>query len=207
MNDQTRYYHAASTVVADGWIVGRDLNGITGFMHDVIVEETDDASDSSSVQIGLIDSATVPNPMNNVAFNAIARFIVQRTSPTFPVNPNKFVFLYIDGVGATHFWGGAAWDGAPTYFGGAGKYVLKVWDDGTNYKADLLRFEDRVSILANTVSIAKASVGAFANGRVFIWSEPLTNFYYLGQYFENLFIRKYVEPEPTHGAWGAEESV
>ena len=47
------------------------------------------------------------------------------------------------------------------WFGGLGTYKVRILDDGTNYKIDLINTTTGNSVLPNVASIAKASVRAF----------------------------------------------
>lgn len=205
VNFQTRYLHLKSTQASDGWIIGKDLDGITKFLAEWVTEcATQDGSIAGSTTEGLVDSATIPVPMSNVAFNPLLRFVVFHYSNT-DAQGHKFLIRYTNVAGGSLYWTGSEW-GSITFFGGKGKYIVRIWDDGINYKCDIINVKTGQSILPSVASIAKASVKAFANGRVFVWSEPFDTHYYLGIHFENLFIRKYTDPEPAHSTWGSEES-
>jgi hypothetical protein len=193
---QGRLLHATSAATSDAWLVGKDLDGVSDFALEVLTGHTADANNNCAAQIGLVDSAAVPSPDTNTNWVPKMRFVVERGSPN-NTGPNQFTIDYIDSGGTVHYWDGSAWQTTPTYFGGAGLYKVKIWDDGTNYKADILRFPTETTILANVASIAKSSVKTFTDGRVAVITEPLTNFYYLGMNLDNVFIRQIAATAPT----------
>ena len=74
---------------------------------------------------------------------------------------------------------------------------MKIWDDGTNYKVDLINTATGNSVLPNIASIAKTSVRPFNLGRAVEVSEPFTNYYALDANLDNWIVRKYAASEPT----------
>jgi len=189
----------------DGWIIGKDLDDINNFQ--VIIDSTSGSGLTLDCVIppilGLMDFASFPSPMVNTSWNPQLRFGVMRRGAN-ESNPSRFYIFYIDATGAAKYWTGTAW-GSITYFGGAGSYEVQVYDDGTNYYADIL--QNGVSVLTAVASIAKTSVKAFSDGRILCSSEPYTNYYYENHTFDYWFIKKYVTPEPTHSTWGEEEEI
>lgn len=198
LSNQTRFLHGISAANADGWIVGKDLDGVGNFCFEMLLQDTDDSSPGtgSTMYLGLVDSAAVPNPNAVAVINALRRLSVRREEPTGAL-PGQFSIQYRTGGGTFLNWDGAAWQAGATYFAGSGPYKVKIWDDGTNYKADIQHWASGTSILANVASIAKATVAAFVNGRVLAMGEIFTDAYYMGQEHDNLFIREYEDPEPS----------
>ena len=202
---QGRLLYGLSGATADGYLIG-SMQPNT-FWSSVLVRDTLDASDDSAITCMLYDSATVPSPALNTTINPLRRFMVLRRSPTNATNPNKFFIAYVDAADGVHYWDGDSWEATATYFGGQGLYEVRIWDDGTNFKADIVEFFSGASILTAVASIAKASVKAFSNGRALVYGDPYTSHYYLGQKFDNMIACKYASPEPAWGSWGAEEPL
>jgi len=185
-----------TAAAADGWVFGSMQPN--QFWANVEATDTADPNNSASMHIlGLLDFASVPSPMASASWNSQNRFMVKRRSPTYAEVPNKFYIQYrTTDVSETYMsWNGTAWATDKTYFGGAGTYEVRVWDDGTNFSADIL--ENGISILSNIATIIKTSVMAYSNGRSLVSTEPYTDYYYTGQNFDNYIIRKYVSPEPS----------
>ncbi len=201
---QGRILHAKGAANADAWIVGKNLGAVGNFMLDILVDDNiRDAAGSVSDNnlCGLIDNAGVPACAAAAVINPMLRFIGARLPlVSGQANSSKWFIIYYDGSGTPNYWNGTAWAAGATYFGTHGICRLRIWDDGTNYKCDIVDVVRGVSILpSGPASIAKGSVKAFANGRTLIVSEPYTDFYYQGFDFDNWIIRKYVAPEP--GSW------
>ena len=107
------------------------------------------------------------------------------------------VNLYWDGV--------SAWSGTLTHFGDSGQYKVQVWDDGTNFKCDILN-SSGASILTAVASISKSIVEPFAYGRAVLTGDQYTSHYYVGQNLDNMFFRQYLATEPAWGSWGTEQA-
>jgi len=208
---ETGVLHAKSTVVADGWVVGIDLDGIDNFFWETVIEDTTDSTDggATSCYYGLFDNASVPTPMLVADWNAQNRFrIVRYNHEASEDRESEFCVNYVKTDDSSLYWDGDSWEtynSATSCFGGSGVFKVRIWDDGTNYKADILD-SDGVTIFASVPTIAKATVKAFSAGRVALFAEGLTDYHYLGMEYDNLMLRMYVDPEPVHGAWGSEET-
>jgi hypothetical protein len=179
-----------------------------GFRASLLCRETSDTSDVGNTRLLMLyDSASVPAPGVNTDTNPNIRFGVSRRSPTH-ASPNRFFIFYLNPAGTFYYWDGSAWQAEPTitHFGGSGQYEVRLWDDGTNFKADVIDWWTGVSVLANVASIAKSSVKAFSSGRALINGDQYTSHYYLGQKFDNLLVSQYLLPEPAWGSWSAEEA-
>lgn len=210
---QGRNLHCKSTATADGWIIGAI---ITPGNYRVEIEYFDtilpDASSSDGEGgLGLTDWASVPSPMLNTQWNPQSRVFINRCSPAHASYRNRFVIGYIDTGGTAHFWTGSGWTTTASYITvGAltnrGAILVRLTDDGTNFKMDLLNKMTGLTIMSAEASIAKSSVKAFSNGVCLSVAEPHTNYYYLGENYDKWIMRKYVSPEPAHDSWGSEET-
>lgn len=198
ITDQTRYLDCVSAANADGWIVGVDMDGITEFIFEgLMVEDENGPGTGSTIYTGLIDSAAVPSPNTVAALNALRRFTINREEPNSATNPSGFSIQYRTGAATFQHWNGAAWQAGASYHGGPGIYKIRIWDDGTNYVADIQDWQSGTSIFAAPASIAKATVASFANGRVLFTGEIFTDAYYMGQDYENMIVREYTATEPS----------
>jgi hypothetical protein len=134
------------------------------------------------------------------------RFTYVRRRHAEQPNAGYHIIGYRDAGFTGHYWQLAGgWNGfAQHVFDG--DVEVHIWSDGTSFFCDIFDM-DSVSILPTPpASIAIASVKDFTSGTTFYWGEWYTDFAIVSQGIRTFFIRKYVSPEPTHGAWGAEES-
>jgi hypothetical protein len=190
--------HANSPAVAAGWVVGTTLDATSPFIWEFLTQTpTDPINVSSGLEIGLGNWAGVPVPMDNGMWHAHDGINIQRLAGNSS-NPGKFIIMYTaTGGSPTYFWNGSGWQSGATWFGGPGLYKVRIWDDGTNYKADLINTTSGTSVLPNIASIAKTSVRLFDLGRVIEVSEPFTNYYALDANFDNWIVRKLADNEPS----------
>jgi hypothetical protein len=202
-----RVLHANSAAVAAGWVVGTTLDPTSPFIWEFLTQTpTDPINVSSGLEIGLGNWAGVPVPMDNGTWHAHDGINIQRLAGNSS-NPGKFIIMYTaTGGSPTYFWNGSGWQSGATWFGGPGLYKVKIWDDGTNYKADLINTTSGTSVLPNVASIAKTSVRLFDLGRVVEVSEPFTNYYALDANLDNWIIRQYAVTEPSVSV-GEEEII
>ena len=184
--------------MADGWVVGTMLDPTAPFIWEFL---TDTPSAPSTVdpglEVGLGNWSAIPVPMDNVTWHTHDGINLQRLCGSCS-QPGKFLIVYTDTAGVGHFWNGSGWQlNTPVWFGGPGRYQVKIWDDGTNYKVDLINTATGNSVLPNIASIAKTSVRPFNLGRAVEVSEPFTNYYALDANLDNWIVRKYAASEPT----------
>lgn len=186
---------ASGTVLAD-W----------AWMTTIRVFKTFSTGGTDLVFFGLSDEDVIAQLCGDSAVvGGKRRFLISRYSNETVDAENKVVVMYQDTLGNFKHWDGDSWEDAVTRFAAAGDIELRIWSDGTTLYADVLK--DGASIFTTAPSIAIASVKAFAEGRCMAWCDLYTNGYFVPQDIDRYFIRKYVSPEPTLGAWGAEEAV
>ena len=202
---QTRFLHGVSSATSDGWIIGVDLDGTSDFSYEAILQNGPGSPGTgSTVYFSILDQATVPSPNAVATIFPTSRIWIERQEPNGS-QPGKFVISYNNTGGTTYYWNGSSWVTTPiTYYYGVGIYKVKIWDDGTNFNANVYRWPGETSLI-NTAVIAKATVKAFSSGRVATFGEIFTNAYYIAQRVDNLFVRKSTSVEPSATVGGEVE--
>ena len=190
--------HGNSATVASGWVAGNTLDPTAPFIWEVLTQTpTDPINAGSGLDIGLMNWATVPSPTTNTIWHAHDCINLQRLAGNASTNPGKFLISYTNTGGTAYYWNGSAWSNTPnTWFGGMGTYKLRILDDATNYKVDLINTSTGLSVLPNVASISKLSVRPFNLGRIIELSEPFTNYYAIDAKMDNWIVRKYTASEP-----------
>ena len=189
--------HGNSTTVASGWVVGNTLDPTDPFIWEFLTHSpTDPLNVNSGLEIGLGNWAALPSPMDNTTWHTHDGINIQRLAGNSS-NSGKFIIIYTSGAGTSYFWSGSSWQSSATWFGGLGTYKVRICDDGTNYKVDLINSATGLSVLPNVASITKSSVRPFDLGRVIEVSEPFTNYYAIDANLDNWIVRKYTDIEPS----------
>jgi len=102
------------------------------------------------------------------------------------------------------------------YEDGIYKYYDVDWHDIFNYQADVwYKVEIRVNkesqkfdLLVDDGNTASLTGAGFQSKTIDSDDLHLSTFYATGVfYFDQVFVRKYIDPEPSHGAWYPEESA
>jgi hypothetical protein len=201
-----RVLHGYSASNTDGWVVGTNLDPTATFIWEFLTQTPNAPSTvNPGLDIGLMNWATVPSPTDNGTWHLHDGINIQRLAGNASSNPGKFQIMYKSAGGTTYSWTGSIWSTSLTWwFGGFGQYKVRIWDDGTNYKVDLINTSTGLSVLPNVASIAKTSVRPFNLGRVIEVSEPFTNYYAIDANLDNWIVRKYVANEPSTSLGGVQ---
>jgi len=165
--------------------------------------DTDAATDQ--VFFGLFDEDVV-GQLSDTALNfePKRRFYLARYQDTDDIFPSYIIIIYRDAGDTPHFWDGDSWELGIQRLNHPGDLELRLWSDGADLFLDVL--SGGSSVLTAPAQIDIASVKSFTAGRCMVWAEPYTDNYYVPQSIDRYFVRKYVSPEPAHGAWGSEET-
>jgi len=169
------------------WLISQEAVGTGGVLFNLL---------------GLYDESSVANILVN---NPPFRFLVRRYVNDDGAFPNRVTVQYIDAGDTWHYWDGSAWVLVIQRIAVNGTIEVRLYAEGTNLLCDIL--SDGVSIFAAVASIAIASIKTFSTGYICAWAEPDTDNYFVNNNVKPYITRKYVDPEPAHGVWGAEEDV
>jgi hypothetical protein len=112
---------------------------------------------------------------------------------------------YFDGPGSANYWDGAAWQPGNGFWGNLPLdtyYIHELISDGTDW---FVRISDSGGTpITTTDPIAWSTMYDTGDPIWFYWGEIYTDFYYGDQRSDWVYLRDYVDPEPT-SAVGAEE--
>jgi hypothetical protein len=190
----------------DGYVFGYQLGASNSFMSSTIDNSTDSSGSDERVSLSLYNSASVPSPMINTAWNPNWRFQIGRKGASHGTNPYKMFIRYMHTSSAVLYWDGDSWESGWHYVtdGTNRPYSIYLYDDGTNYKADIY-FLNNTKVMAQTASIAKASVKSFSSGRSLVSAEPYTSHYWDNSIYDSWWCSPYISGL-NQDSWGSEES-
>jgi len=204
---QGRLLRGLASTTSDGYIIGKDLDGITNFHFETLVDSNDRLSaDVSLNSINIYDSAAVPSPTTVASWNGNRRIMVYIGNNGY-TSGKVFLILYWDTGSTVHYYDGSSWDTSSHILGNleGGLYKVCIEDNGTNYKIDIQDGITGDSLLTSVASIAKSSVKTFSNGRVIAMGDVYTDTWYNSYYYDNIILRKYITSEPIVGTASSEE--
>lgn len=199
-----KYKNTGSTLIGDAWASG---GTITDWNKYLVVTNNVLPTGTGNIEWALYDSADLLSIIGlNAAVINMFRFGITRTNG---ININ---IKYLDPSNVFQFWNGHGWQNTTVNYqlNTTDDLSFKIWSDGTNLYCDILN--NGISILTkiyyhDVCSIPIASIKSFSSGVCYAWSERKTDLYFVENELENYFVRTYVDPEPSHGAWGDEEPV
>jgi hypothetical protein len=201
------YYHVEDPNATDVFASGVAISDFNKRLRMGEKSQTTGNAGGDADFVGYWDATSVANVLGDSGtIGPNRRFLIHRYS-SYQVYPNQVVVYYLDAAGTTYYWDNTtqSWTTNVVRISTSGSIEVKVWDNGTNFYADVL--QGGSTIINGPASVAMSSVKSFSNGKVLLWTEPYTNTQkVLTGDVKNYTIGKYYSPEPAWGSWGAEQS-
>jgi hypothetical protein len=159
------------------------------------------SSDSRSVLLALYDGASVPVPAASGTFSVNLRCAVRRA--TFAATSNGPVGAidasYQDTGGTFQYYNGTSFTPTSSNYAVVTdlnrEVIAQIQDDGTNFWLSAYYADTGAQLMR--VSVPKASIKAFAVGRVAYCGDPYTNTASAGSYSRMIAVRPYAATEPV----------
>jgi hypothetical protein len=120
------------------------------------------------------------------------------------VDTNAQIY-YFDGPGSSRYWDGAAWQAGNGFWGTLSLdtyYIHELISDGTNWYVCIRDVNG--TAIETTTPIAWASTYDTGNPFWFYWGEIYSDYYYADVKSDWVYVRSYVDPEPTSTIGGEE---
>jgi hypothetical protein len=142
--------------------------------------------------IGIVESASQPTYADSSVENPRRRIVIYQR-----VDTDSKIFYFNTSSEQIH-WNGSNWVSASSYWGTLSldtNYIHELISDGTDWFIRVSQANG--TVMTTTDTVAWSSVLDNSSPFWFYWGEVYTNFYYADVKSEWVYLRDYVDPEPT----------